>query len=111
MHAGAYPVASSGLVLRFCEIRKPLSRQRVRAEPGDGDRAELVMRFLRRNGEWRERSARVAALQVRLRRQVSDEAWRTYLDLEEVDVARWHGALLLAIQWASRSRRPRRRRR
>jgi hypothetical protein len=64
-----------------------------------------------KNAEWRARSVKVANLQARLRRQVSDGAWQTYLDLEEEDVARWHRALLLVARWALESRRARHRRR
>jgi hypothetical protein len=107
---GAYPRSTYSALWFVAERRREkrwaLTPEVVRR---DDELGEVLQALVRPDPEWRGHSERIGELQRRLRRQVPGEAWRTYLELEEHDAARWQRALLLVARRAFESGRLRRR--
>lgn len=55
---------------------------------------------LRRDPGLRKRQRQIIRRQVMLQRIVSGRAWKAYLDLEQISVARFSDALDLVARWA-----------
>ena len=56
--------------------------------------------LLRREPQLRHAQGEIIRRQAELRRRASSEAWKAYLDVEEISVARLSDALDLVAKWA-----------
>lgn len=75
----------------------------------NADAGELaVARLLSRDAAYAAKVKRVRRYQARLRARLSKRGWQAYLQLEEVELARWAHALERVARWAVSRRRGRR---
>jgi hypothetical protein len=69
------------------------------ADP-EGKLALAIDRVLATSPELRELQGLLVTQQRRLRTLLSDEAWATYMEVEEATTARWAEATSVLVQWA-----------
>jgi hypothetical protein len=82
--------------------------QKKRAALVGADAGELaVARLLSRDAAYSAKVKRVRRYQARLRARLSKRGWQAYLQLEEVELARWAHALERVARWAVSRRRRR----
>lgn len=101
----SYAAASVGALGRVWRVA---DGQKKRAAPADADAGELaVARLLSRDAAYAAKVKRVRRYQARLRARLSKRSWQAYLQLEEVELARWSHALERVARWAVSRRRRR----
>jgi hypothetical protein len=103
----SYAAASVGALGRVWRVADGQKKRAARAG-ADADAGELaVARLLSRDAAYAAKVKRVRRYQARLRARLSKRGWQAYLQLEEVELARWAHALERVARWAVSRRRRR----
>jgi hypothetical protein len=96
-----WPTASLFQHLRVSPLFKVSDSRKKRLQaPSDGASERLIARILDHDPIYALKVASVRDRQRKLRRRLTQTAWRAYLELEEAEIGRWTHALDRVAQWA-----------